>query len=74
MHSFCWFLGDVHSIILTLKLTGVRRQKACKGEEQFVCGEALLMNGVLLKRLVLDTGYIAFHFFVIPAKLYYVRE
>lgn len=32
------------------------------------------MKGVLLKRLALDTGYIAFHFFVILAKLYYVRE
>lgn len=74
MYSFCWFLGDVHSIIPTSKLTGVRRQKACKGEEQFVCGEGLPVNGVLLKRLALDIGYIAFHFFVIPAKLYHVRE
>lgn len=32
------------------------------------------MNGIFLKRLALDTGYIAFHFFVILAKLYYVRE
>lgn len=32
------------------------------------------MKGVLLKSLTLDTGYIAFHFFVILAKLYYVRE
>lgn len=64
----------MHSIILTLKLTGVRRQRACKGEEQFVYGEGLVMNGVLLKRLALHTGYIAFHFFVILAKLYYVRE
>jgi len=58
-----------------LKITGVRRQKACKGKEgQFVCGEGLLMKGILLKRLSLDTGYIAFHFFVILAKLCYVRE
>lgn len=64
----------MHSIVLTLKITGVRRQKACKGEEgQFVWGEGLLMKSVL-KRLSLDTGYIDFHFFVILAKLYYVRE
>lgn len=75
LYPFCWFLGDVQSIILTLKIAGVRRQKACKGEEgQFVWREGLLIKGAVLKRLALDIGYIAFHFSVILANLYYVRE
>lgn len=75
LYPFCWFLGDVQSIILTLKITGVRREKACEGEEgQFIWEEGLLIKGAVLKRLALVTGYIAFHFFVILAKLYDVRE
>lgn len=75
LYPFRWLLGDVQSIILTLKITGVRREKACEGEEgQFTREERLLIKDAVLKRLALVTGYIAFHFFVILAKLYDVRE